>query len=546
MAPVRVLIAKRAMIADRSPVCFGNSILRVDLNRKGSESRATLRPGAGTFDVLGVLAVLAWIGFMAALAITTGPPTAETELALSPEDIEAGFREGEEWHGIYLQDQKIGFIRIVRTRAEGEFSIQYSSVLQLTVLGRSQRMEIELDTIVDESFVLRRFTGSLGSDVSLIGMRGSVQELQDGQFRVEYELETAGTIQSGSIDLSQPPTLQSDLRSAVLLRDPEPGATFEHSFFDPLSQQERVVIIEYLGEEPLVVMGERIEAHHLIQYFGEQKLNVWVNDLGEVLREELPLGMIGKRESRAEAMYGVVRTDDDEGGAVDLITVSQIPVSRPPPDVTRVPRLTWRLNGLNADRFDLDGGRQTLAVDSNTIDVQLMREPSDQTYTLETLPIPDDIAAYLEPQSLIQSADPGVIQQTTEVVGEEQRVAAIARLINSWVFETLQKESVVGIPSAVEVLQTRVGDCNEHATLATAMYRSAGVPARIASGVAYMEGSFFYHAWVEYWHDGWRTADPTWGQFPADLGHIRLVSGSLARQSTLVELFGRLRVEFLN
>ncbi len=505
-----------------------------------------MRSGMSTFDVLGILAVVAWIGCMAALAITTGPPTAETELALSAEDIEAGFREGEEWHGLYLQDQKIGFIRIVRNRVEDGFSIRYSSVLQLTVLGRSQRMEVELDTIVDDSFVLKRFSGSLGSDVSLIGMSGSVHELPGGQFRVDYELDTAGTTQSGSIDLSQPPTLQSDLRSAVLMRDPEVGATFEHSFFDPLSQQERVVIIEYLGEEPLVVMGERIEAHHLIQYFGEQKLNVWVNDLGEVLREELPLGMIGKRESRAEAMYGVIRAEDDDSNTVDLITVSQIPVSSPPPDVTQVPRLTWRLSGLNPDRYELDGGRQRLTVNGEDVDLRLMREPSDQTYTLETLPIPDDIAVYLEAESLIQSSDPAVQRQTREVVGEEQRIAAIARLISSWVFDTLRKESVVGIPSALEVLENGVGDCNEHATLATAMYRAAGVPARIASGIAYMEGSFFYHAWVEYWHDGWRTADPTWGQFPADLGHIRLVSGNLAQQSTLVELFGRLRVEFLN
>jgi hypothetical protein len=37
--------------------------------------------------------------------------------------------------------------------------------------------------------------------------------------------------------------------------------------------------------------------------------------------------------------------------------------------------------------------------------------------------------------------------------------------------------------------------------------------------------------------------DPTFGQFPADAAHLRLVSGGLARQLELVRLVGRLGVE---
>ena len=119
----------------------------------------------------------------------------------------------------------------------------------------------------------------------------------------------------------------------------------------------------------------------------------------------------------------------------------------------------------------------------------------------------------------------------------------IVREVGNWVHLNMTRESVIGIPSALEVLGTMRGDCNEHATLATALLRALGIPSRIATGVAYQDGYFYYHAWVEYWNEQWRTLDPTWGQIPADLGHIRLVSGGLDRQLMLSNVFGEITVE---
>jgi transglutaminase-like putative cysteine protease len=49
----------------------------------------------------------------------------------------------------------------------------------------------------------------------------------------------------------------------------------------------------------------------------------------------------------------------------------------------------------------------------------------------------------------------------------------------------LDKKPTVSLPSAREVLRTKVGDCNEHTALYVAMARAAGLPARIAVGLAY-------------------------------------------------------------
>ena len=520
------------------------SFLRTINPRDTSGMGRTLCHGAGLFDFIGATAIVCWLVFMVFLLVRDGTPTAESSLELTSEDVAAGFRDGEEWHGIYHQDQKIGFVRMTRSTLDDGFRVEYMGVLRLMVLGTRHRVDIELNTEIDRAFVLTRFDGAFGSDASRIAVRGDVTAIEDGRHRIDYLLNTAGREQEGSLELDVPPMLQFDVRTALLRHSPEPGETFEHSFFDPLSQRQQTVVLEYLGREPLVVMGERVEAHHIVQHFGGQKLAAWINDLGEVLREELPLGLVGKRESRAEAVYGVLRGDGADSELVDLISETRIPVSQPPPDLTRIPRITWLLRGVEPGRFDLDGGRQTVTTEQDLVSVRLLREPEDRTYTLSSLPIPEAVAPMLEADPLVQSRDPAIEEQAREIAGDDIRVVTIAAAVCAWVHEEVTKESVIGVPSAVEVLDTRRGDCNEHATIATALLRSVGIPARIASGIAYLEGSFYYHAWVEYWHDGWRTADPTWGQFPADLGHIRLAAGGLGRQAVLMELFGHIAVEY--
>jgi transglutaminase-like putative cysteine protease len=95
------------------------------------------------------------------------------------------------------------------------------------------------------------------------------------------------------------------------------------------------------------------------------------------------------------------------------------------------------------------------------------------------------------------------------------------------------------------VLETRKGDCNEHTQLFVALARAVGLPARIAAGVAYVDGKFFYHAWPEVLLDDWVAIDPTFGQFPADAAHLRFVIGGVARQTELVRLMGNLKIDVL-
>ena len=75
--------------------------------------------------------------------------------------------------------------------------------------------------------------------------------------------------------------------------------------------------------------------------------------------------------------------------------------------------------------------------------------------------------------------------------------------------------------------------------LFTALARAAELPTRISTGLAYTRGQFYYHAWAEVWVGRWLSVDPTFGQFPADPLHVRLMTGGIESQYGVLEILGR-------
>ena len=114
-----------------------------------------------------------------------------------------------------------------------------------------------------------------------------------------------------------------------------------------------------------------------------------------------------------------------------------------------------------------------------------------------------------------------------------------------WVYKNLEKRPTMSVPSAKDVLASRVGDCNEHSILAAALLRASGVPCRVVVGVLYFQDRFYYHAWLEVFYGRWLAVDPLMGQIPADATHIRFLAGGLSRQAELVRIIGRLEIEIL-
>jgi transglutaminase-like putative cysteine protease len=160
-----------------------------------------------------------------------------------------------------------------------------------------------------------------------------------------------------------------------------------------------------------------------------------------------------------------------------------------------------------------------------------------------------DLREALEPEPLIQSDDERIINVAQQVTARRaqwrQNPKQVAQQLTRSVYGYLEKSITFSVPNAVQVLETRQGDCNEHTVLYVAMARALGLPARTAVGLVYVNDAFFYHAWPEVWLGEWVAVDPTFGQYPADAAHIRFVVGGLAQQVEIVRLIGNLDIEVI-
>ena len=159
--------------------------------------------------------------------------------------------------------------------------------------------------------------------------------------------------------------------------------------------------------------------------------------------------------------------------------------------------------------------------------------------------------SHLAADPFVQSDHPRIVAASREVLSalpEDATDAERALAIYEWVWTRIDKQPVLGVPSALEVLGTLRGDCNEHTILYTALARAAGLPTRIAIGLVWSEelAGFYYHAWPEVWlGDAWRRYDPTLGQQRADATHIKLLEGGIERWPQLLAFLGRLQIEVL-
>jgi transglutaminase-like putative cysteine protease len=135
------------------------------------------------------------------------------------------------------------------------------------------------------------------------------------------------------------------------------------------------------------------------------------------------------------------------------------------------------------------------------------------------------------------------VKRVRVILGEETDSLEAVRKINDWLYKNLEKTPTISLPNALDVLETRKGDCNEHATLFTALARAAGIPTKLVLGLVFLDGKFYYHAWNEVFVGKWIAVDPTFGQFPADASHVKFVEGNLNKSAEILRLVGKIELD---
>jgi hypothetical protein len=438
------------------------------------------------------------------------------------------------WKGAYYRGEKIGFTVSQVTPRDDGYELQEDGRLQMMLLGATSAARLSTTARVDKAFALQSFSFSLDPGTGPIQIRGTL----DGK-RLLLTIKTPPGERTETRDLPEAPRLALNLSRQLAASGLEPGQVRELMVFDPATLRNSPMRIEVEQREVVRAAGRPVPAFKVRSSFSGITGTSWITDTGEVVREESPTGLLVVRETQekatAMAVSGELRADILEAAAIVPTNAARNKID----DARAVERLRVRIEGVElAGKPDLDGvGQRAQGDELEVRDLQRVKPTGRDP----------EASRFLTPEPFLESDDPEIVAEAQRalqgIATPRLRAERLVRHVNA----LLEKKPTVSLPSAREVLRTRVGDCNEHTALYVALARAAGLPARIAVGLVHVHGAFYYHAWAEVYveEEGggqWLPVDPTLNQFPADATHLRLARGGLEQQAQILSYLGRARL----
>jgi len=459
-----------------------------------------------------------------------GEPSRAVGGLKGPEDLLGARRVPAEstWMGIYLGGSKVGYVHSeLEPLPDGGYEIRESSRMSGAMMGAEQLMKMEMEVKTDSTLALVSFTGSLDASPYATAFSGE----RSNQV-LSIKLTTGGKTSERYIPAPEPIYLSQSIKPLLQAGRLGAGDSLKLSSFDPtgMEMQDLIIFGGNLQKEQL--FGQPVMARKLVTRMGEFISTLFVDAEGNSIVEYGPLGIVLKREDMATAL-----AMDDGAGSVDFLDIFAVkPTGKILNDSRSVVKARYRISGIvpanieaasARQRFDSDG---ILVVDATVISIE------------STLPDP----AFSKDAPFIESRDPAIIKAAKEAVeGGVDRLDSLERLSN-WVYRYIAKRPSAGLPSALAILQTKRGDCNEHSVFFTALARSLGIPCKIELGVVYQEGRFYYHAWPAAMVEGrWVEFEPTFGDRRADAARIALAAGDMSTASKLATIIGNLKIEIV-
>jgi hypothetical protein len=403
--------------------------------------------------------------------------------------------ESESWMGIYQKSLKIGMSHRKISPITDGIAISETTVMRLNTMGIAQ--DIHLYT-----------QGVLNTDFSLASFRA---EIKSGlfQFVVSGEVQGASLVLNANgrpltISLQSPIYLSAALWDAAGRAGLSENQSLTISVFDPLTMTPQPVKITAMGLDRIEIMGVWQAVRKIsVEVMGSCQ-TAWIDANGDVLQEEGLMGITLRKLSVEEAKNSGLATGED------LTLAVSIPVDQVIADADKLIRLVLRITGveiISTEKQRFDSGILTISRESlSGLSKDYFAEPT----------------VFLEPATFIQSDHPLIIKQLWQIISEKDVPLVRIQKICEWVYQNIEKRPVLSVSNAMETLENRMGDCNEHAVLFAAFARAAGIPARIEIGLVHLRGRFYYHAWNSVFMGRWVTVDSLMNQIPADATHISL------------------------
>ncbi|MCH7548746.1 MAG: transglutaminase domain-containing protein [Candidatus Krumholzibacteriota bacterium] len=410
----------------------------------------------------------------------------------------SGHEDVERWYVVRISGAAVGFAS--ETEQYGEHGIVFRSHTNLSLrrMGTALSMFMMMEEVdgLDGKFQHAR-----------VEMNTSITSaVLDGD-SVRIEFESGGHVRRTVVAWEDDAVSMSEgdrLVDEWFLSD---APDVRYKFFSVDDGMFKTVRIERGESKTEIVNGEEMMLRSMIEYEGDANVPVsitWLDENREAVRtviSQMGLEIIVERIDSAE-MESIELEPD-----FDIIRQSMIPVEGYPDPPEGVKDVTVRLHLTHpvpaGQKFE-GPNQHEVGRGEDWVELLLSRETVNRITVA-----PAELQNYLEPGKHIQSDHPsiGAIADSIRAASGAEGwdlAHTIAQWVNDWI---TGKNFEQGFASALEVLESREGDCTEHSILLTSLLRAAGIPARPAVGLVYHQGALIGHMWSEAYIDHWRSLD---------------------------------------
>ncbi len=432
----------------------------------------------------------------------------------------------DDWYGVYFSDRKVGWehIEITGGVLHGKDVIRIRDDGNVLYVIDEDQPPMTFST-AGEVFMTpdRHLLGFSYTQSQATHTLDIVGEEKEGV--VYVDITSGGRVQRIKFDESARIYPATALSYFSLTEDISTGKTYTYRVFLEGLRLTEDITIRVLDKEEVTVNGQTETAYRVEGTIRGYTITSFVRANGAVIKQVTMDNFVMLRETKEQAM----RMDPGSGLSMyAIIDYSLVTPDRPIADPAGLSALTVRITGIP---------KGIIPMTSDTQAITGPDEAGGYTYAITETDLsglsvpgygafPPEMNQYLVPTLEVESGSAEITDTARKIVGKPTDPLTDARKINTWVFKNLKKR-LVDSTSALDTLSSMEGECQAHAGLAAALLRAAGIPAKVVSGIVYSTdiGGFAYHSWNEVYLGSWVGVDASFGQFPADVTHIKFSEG---------------------
>jgi len=310
----------------------------------------------------------------------------------------------------------------------------------------------------------------------------------------------------------------------------KPGTTVTSTVFDPAALAARTVTSTVGKKTKVDLLGRVVmltEIKSVMQSsMGKINATAYVDDEFIPLKSIVPA--LGMKIELIDCSKAVAMASNETLDLISKVILSS-PVALTKEALGGTLVYTIKPTSPTAELKFLDDANQSVkTAEDRTTTLTIRPTPAQKNSPLPYKGKDPTALEALKPSSYVQSDHKTIKELARKAVGDAKDAATAASRIEKFVRSYIKTKNLsVGYATAVEVAQSREGDCTEHAVLTASLCRAVGIPAQVVIGLAYVNGFaehrnvFGPHAWNRAFIGGkWVGLDSALKEF--NTGHIAL------------------------